>query len=151
MTHLQFPHPFDSVPFKKTIFPSTVGFDRIFSSLEDMEKMFGNYKPSTYPPYNILVNDNQYEIQIAVSGFKRENLDITLENDLLVVIGDIKEKEDNNMTYLHRGLASRKFEHKFKLSENVVVKSAKIEDGILYVNLEHIIPESSKMKQIPIL
>lgn len=147
MTHITFPYAFSP----KTIIPTTIGFDKMFSTLEEFDKLFEHTKPPTYPPYNIVKsNENLYEIQIAVSGFKRDDLDIIMEHQELIIRGDIKQKEEN-VSYLHKGLAFRKFEHKFKLSENVIVNTAFVEDGILYIKLEHVIPEDKKPKKIQIL
>ena len=125
--------------------PSTVGFDRLFDMVNELEVK----KPQTYPPYNIVkFDDDNYQIQIAVAGFLPDELDIEVKENNLTVNGAITISD--NVEYLHHGLASRDFSHTFKLSDTVVVKTADIVNGVLKIDLENIIPESKKPRKIPI-
>jgi len=136
--------------YGKSLLPSTVGFERLFSTLNEFDELLGNKKPSTYPPYNIVkFDDDNYQIQIAVSGFSKEDIVIETKNNQLTVNGAI-QTESTDFEYLHHGLASRDFSHTFKLSDTVFVKSADIINGVLNINLENIIPEEKKPRKIPI-
>jgi len=144
MTHL-------SLPYGKTLLPSTVGFDRLLSTFEEFDNLLGQgAKVQSYPPYNILKEDDEnYTIEIAVSGFKRDEIEITSEGGKLYVNGAIKTARTSDK-YLHRGIGTRDFSHKFVLSETVVVKDADIVDGLLVINLVNIIPEEKKPRKIEI-
>lgn len=134
----------------KNLLPSTVGFDRLLSTIEDFDTLFmEGRKAASYPPYNIIkTDDTNYTIEIAVAGFSRDDLDITAEGNKLTVTGTIKSEE--NKEYLHHGIGTRNFTHHFTLSDTVVVKSADIVNGLLLVKLENIIPEEKKPRKIPI-
>jgi molecular chaperone IbpA len=144
MTHL-------SLPYGKSLLPSTVGFDRLLSTFEEFDNLLGQgTKIQTYPPYNIIKEDNEtYTIEIAVSGFKRDEIEITSEGGKLYVNGAIKTARTSDK-YLHRGIGTRDFSHKFVLSDTVVVRDADIVDGLLVINLENIIPEEKKPRKIEI-
>lgn len=144
MTHL-------SLPYGKSLLPSTVGFDRILSTFEEFDNLLSQgAKVQTYPPYNILKEDNEnYTIEIAVSGFKRDEIEVTLDNGKLYVNGAIKTTRTTDK-YLHRGIGTRDFSHKFVLSDTIVVKDADITDGLLVINLVNIIPEEKKPRKIEI-
>jgi molecular chaperone IbpA len=87
-------------------------------------------------------------IELAVAGFKREEIDITLEDNKLTVQGNAKKDEDNGKTYYHRGIALRNFTRVFTLADTVVVKSADLVDGMLVIELENVIPENKKPRKI---
>lgn len=141
MTHI-------SLPYGKTLLPSTVGFDRLLSTFDEFESVL-NRGVQTYPPYNIIKeNETNYKIEIAVSGFSREDLDITFEGGKLSVDGAIKT--NTTRTYLHRGIGTRNFSHKFVLNEFVEVKGADIVDGLLVISLENVVPEEKKSRKINI-
>ena len=140
--------------YYKSLLPSTVGFDRLLSTIEDFESVMAGNKlaRNPYPPYNIVKeSENDYKIEIAISGFKREDIDITLEKSKLTVTGvsaadvDLKKRH-----YLHKGIASRNFTHVFTLNDTVIVKDADIVDGLLVITLENVIPEQNKARKIPI-
>lgn len=142
MTHI-------SLPYGKTLLPSTVGFDRLLSTFDEFESVL-NRGIQTYPPYNIIKEDEtNYKIEIAVSGFSREDLDITFEGGKLCVDGAIKTNTATR-TYLHRGIGTRNFSHKFVLNEFVEVKGAEIVDGLLVISLENVVPEEKKSRKINI-
>ena len=134
--------------YGRNLLPSTVGFDRLLSTLDEAlnipEKVL-----TSYPPYNIAkISEHRYVIELAVAGFKREEIDITLEDNKLTVQGNAKKDEDGNKTYYHRGIALRNFTRVFTLADTVVVNSADLVDGMLVVELQNIIPENKKPRKI---
>lgn len=134
--------------YGRNLLPSTVGFDRLLSTLDEAlnipEKVL-----TSYPPYNIAkISEDKYVIELAVAGFKREEIDITLEDNKLTVQGNAKKDEDGSKTYYHRGIALRNFTRVFTLADTVVVNSADLVDGMLVVELQNIIPESKKPRKI---
>jgi molecular chaperone IbpA len=134
-------------PFGRNILLSTVGFDRLLDAFSDLEDTLPENKAASYPPYNIIKRgDHDYVIEIAVAGFRRDELDITFEGRKLTVTGKVNANRDGE--YLHRGVAMREFTHKFTLAETVVVKSADLEDGMLVVRLQNVIPEEKKPRKI---
>ncbi len=126
---------------------SAVGFDRLAGLLEAASKADA---PSGYPPYNIEnVGENAYRIEIAVAGFKSEELAIEVKENLLTVTGK-KAANDDQKRYLHRGLAERDFDRRFQLADYVVVTDANLSDGLLSISLKRELPESLKPRQISI-
>jgi len=128
---------------------STVGFDRLLNAFTDLEKSVSENRSNSYPPYNILkVDDNDYEIQLAVAGFTQDEIDITVENNKLSITGKLKENRD--VQYLHRGIATRDFSHDFTLADTVVVQGADMRAGLLVVRLHNVVPETAKPRRIEI-
>lgn len=126
-----------------------VGFDRIF---DDMERRFANQLTTNYPPYNIArIEENLYEISIAVTGFDKNEINVTLEQDRLTVTGQRVERTDENVEFLHRGLALRDFERTFTLADHMKIKSAEMKNGILTILIEREIPEEMKPRVIDIV
>lgn len=137
--------------YGRTLLPATVGFDRLLSTMEEFDRMFEGAKVPTYPPYNIIKeNDTDYTIEIAVSGFKRDEIEISTEGNKLFVNGAIKVAQTDTKEYLHKGIGTRNFSHKYTLSDTVIVKGADIVDGLLVINLENQIPEEKKPRKIQI-
>jgi molecular chaperone IbpA len=125
-----------------------IGFDRVF---EDFENRWANNVQTNYPPHNVLkTGENTYAIQLAVSGFEKDEITVEVDQDRLVIIGERLREEDADTVYLHRGLATRDFQKVFPLAEHVEVRSSSIKNGILTVYLERIIPESLKPRRIEI-
>jgi len=136
--------------YGKNILPMTVGFDRLFSTMEEMDKLFGNTKVPSYPPYSILkLDDYNYEIQIAVAGFSVEDVEVETSQNKLIVSG-FARKPEVEPVYLHHGLANRDFKHVYTLSDLSIVRSADIVNGILKIKIENVIPEERKPKKIQI-
>jgi molecular chaperone IbpA len=136
--------------YGKSLLPSTVGFDRLLTTIDEFDRMFGNVKTPTYPPYNIVkFDDDNYEIQIAVAGFDKNDIVIETNRDVLTVNG-VSQKSETEVNYLHHGLAARDFRHTFRLSDTVIVNSADIVNGVLKISLENVIPEAKKPRKIPI-
>jgi molecular chaperone IbpA len=129
------------------LYRSAVGFDRLAGLLEAAAR---SEAPTGYPPYNIeTVGENAYRIEIAVAGFKPEELNIESRENTLTVQGK-KAANDEAKRYLHRGLAERNFERRFQLADHVVVTGAALADGLLSIDLERQIPEALKARRIEI-
>ena len=123
---------------------STVGFDRLFDLLENADAAQGGY-----PPYNIERSDeNNYRVTIAAAGFAEKDLSVEVADGVLTVTG--KREDAAKPAYLHQGIAGRAFELNFQLAEHVEVKGAKLENGLLHVDLERIVPEAKKPRRITI-
>lgn len=130
------------------LFRSTVGFDRMTQLMDTA--MTRSEQLDAYPPYNIEKqgNDN-YRITLAVAGFGRDDIDVTVKENALVVSAK-SEAEDNDRTFLHRGIAGRAFERSFQLADHLVVKGAEMDNGLLHIDLERVVPEELKPRQIAI-
>jgi len=132
------------------LFRHSVGFDRLDNMLD---RVFDNDKNTpSYPPYNIeKFNEDQYRITMAVAGFKLDDIEIMVHGDLLTVKGEHAiTKKDEEITYLYKGIANRSFNRKFNLADHVKVMSAKMEDGILKIELTREIPDAAKPRTIKI-
>jgi molecular chaperone IbpA len=127
-----------------------IGFDTMF---DQMERRYGNSINNNYPPHNILkTGENQYEIQLAVTGFEKSEISVTVESNVLTVRGESQSpNESTEIVYLHRGLASRDFAREFPLAEHIEISGAEIKNGMLTVKLVRNIPESAKPKIIDIV
>jgi molecular chaperone IbpA len=129
------------------LYRSVVGFDRLAALLEAAAK---SDAASGYPPYNIeTVGENAYRIEIAVAGFKPEELSIEARENVLTVQG-AKAANDEAKRYLHRGLAERNFERRFQMADYVVVTGAALADGLLTISLERQLPEQLKARRVEI-
>jgi molecular chaperone IbpA len=132
-----------------TLSRALVGFDTMF---DQMERRFANQVSTNYPPFNILKwNEDQYEIQIAITGFEKEEIRVEVERNQLSVFGESKEMSLGDAMYLHRGLATRDFEKTFTLAEHMEVKAAEIRNGMLRIQLFRNVPESEKPRIIDIV
>jgi molecular chaperone IbpA len=131
------------------LYRSTVGFDRLFSMLDNMGQPG---EAPTYPPYNIeRTGENAYRISMAVAGFAEGELSIESRENTLTVKGEkVENKEDAGKEYLFRGIAARSFERRFQLADHVEVKSASLENGLLHIELVREIPEAMKPRKIEI-
>jgi molecular chaperone IbpA len=129
-----------------------IGFDTMF---DQMERRYGNSINNNYPPHNILkTGENQYEIQIAVTGFEKSEISVTVESNVLTVKGEGAESirhENPEIVYLHRGLATRDFAREFPLAEHIEISGAEIKNGMLIVKLVRNIPDSAKPRIIDIV
>ncbi|MBO6521524.1 MAG: Hsp20 family protein [Rhodospirillales bacterium] len=129
------------------LFRHSVGFDRMQRLLDSAAQTEQN---TAYPPYNIeQLGDNGYQITLAVAGFSDDDIDITLTDRTLVVSGKMNDG-DEERKYLHRGIAGRAFERRFELADHIQVQGAKLENGLLHVALERVVPESEKPRKIEI-
>ena len=136
---------FDLTPLLR----STVGFDRMTRMLENSLSSAGE---ANYPPYNIVKEDeNNYEITIAVAGFSEDDIEITAKDNMLIVkTVEQPTKDEEEKTYLHRGIASRSFERHFQLADYIRVENARMENGMLYIALVRELPERMKPRTIAI-
>jgi molecular chaperone IbpA len=124
---------------------SLIGFDSLFTAACISAA-------NNYPPYNIINYDNsEYTIEIAIAGFKKEDITVNLTGNQLVIIGKRSQPHPSaNKIYMHRGLGFRDFEKSFSLAENIEIQSATIEDGVLTITLNHISPTPTITRQIQI-
>jgi molecular chaperone IbpA len=130
------------------LYRSTVGFDRLFSLVDGLGA--GETAQPTYPPYNIeRTGENAYRITMAVAGFGEGDLGIEVKENTLVVKGD-KTAVEENKAVLYRGIASRSFERRFQLADHMVVEGARLENGLLHIDLARVIPEALKSRRIEI-
>ena len=135
----------DFTPYRRT----TVGFDRLFDLLERQARLNAG---DNYPPFNIeRQGEDAYRITLAVAGFKPDELDITAQQNLLVVAGKKEDQvEGGERSFLHLGIANRSFERRFELADFVRVEDASLADGLLTVELVREVPEAMKPKKIAV-
>lgn len=131
------------------LFRTSVGFDRLARMLNADARLD---QGGGFPPYNIKANgEDRYEVTMAVAGFSESDLEITSENNKLIVSGNIgNEQEDKDDNYLYRGIATRSFERRFNLADHVRVTGARLDNGLLHIELEREIPEEMKPRSIEI-
>ena len=128
--------------------PYAVGFDRVFDTLN--RYVDNNVNSTGFPPYNIQkVGDFKYQIDMALAGFSKDDIEVEVADGTLSVRSDKKEEPEDEFTY-HRGISYRKFERKFTLADDLVVNGAKLENGMLTVDLERIVPEEKKPRLISV-
>ena len=127
--------------------PFAVGFDRTFDTLSILAN--SKTQNTNYPPYNIRkLPEDKYSIELAVAGFDEKDIDIEVSEQNLTIDG--KKSDEMNENLIHQGLASRNFNRKFVLSEDMVVQGAALSNGILYIGIQRVIPEHKKPKKIPL-
>ena len=130
------------------LFKTSIGFDNLVNEFFN-EPQFNN--ATGYPPYNITkTKDDEYEITLAVAGFKKSDIEIELEDGTLKITGTSNVLDSEEVEYLHKGISSRKFVKTFKLQEYIEVTNAAITNGLLVVELEYKLPEEKKPKAIKI-
>jgi molecular chaperone IbpA len=130
------------------LFRSTVGFDRLNRMLETARTLD---EVPAYPPYNIeKLSDDDYRITMAVAGFAREDIDITVKQNSLVVSAKGKAQPQDGATFLHRGIATRSFERQFDLADHIEVVDASLVNGMLSIDLQRRIPEALKARSVDI-
>jgi molecular chaperone IbpA len=130
------------------LYRSAVGFDRLAGLLETAAR---TGETTGWPPYNIeTTGENAYRIELAVAGFKPEELNLEVKENLLTVTGKKAANDDAARKYLHRGLAERDFERRFQLADYVVVTEANLDNGLLAISLKRELPEALKPRSIPI-
>ena len=128
--------------------PYAVGFDKIF---DDMFRYVDHASNSTgYPPYNIRKQDNLFQIEIALAGVSIEDVSIVVENGRLTIEHSPVKDELDTVQWIHKGISQRKFKRHFTLADDVVVNGANMENGMLYIELERIVPEEKKPRNIEI-
>ena len=135
---------FDFAPLYRT----SVGFDRLASLMNSATRQD---QGNSYPPYNIrTTGEDHYQITMAVAGFSEHDIDITTEQNRLLVSGNRNDETEEQGEYLHRGIATRSFERRFNLADHVKVVSASLENGLLHIDLERELPEAMKPRTIKI-
>jgi molecular chaperone IbpA len=130
------------------LYRSTVGFDRLANLLETVTQ----FDPSTpsYPPYNIeQLADNDYRITMAVAGFAEKDLAVEVKEGVLTITGK-RNGEEPKTSFLYQGIAGRSFERRFQLADHMEVKGARLEHGLLHVDIVRVIPEEKKARKISI-
>ena len=135
---------FDFTP----LFRSTIGFDRLARLVDTANRV--DSTAVSYPPYNIeKTGEDSYRLTMAVAGFSRGELDITVHENTLIVTAKAKQEEENGR-YLHRGIARRAFERRFSLADHIKVQGASLDNGLLHVDLVREVPEAMKPRTIKI-
>lgn len=122
----------------------SIGLDHMWDLMDAMTR---SHSGSAYPPYNLIKSGDDYSLEVAVAGFSREDLDITVQDNVLRIEG---KKSGDETQYVHKGIAARNFKHEFLLGEYVEVTSAFLDNGILHVDLARELPEEKKPKTIKI-
>jgi len=135
--------------------PVTVGFDNFFDHFERMFEADITAPVVNYPPYNIVrTGRNQFNIELALAGYNKKDIEVTVEEGQLTVKSkrlENTESKDANGEILHKGIASRYFERSFAIADDIEIKGAELKDGLLTISLEKIVPESKKLRTIEIL
>ena len=131
------------------LFRTTVGFDRMAHLMDSL----ANEPTNSFPPYNIeATNEDNYRITMAVAGFGEDDIELTGQDAQLLVSGRINRNDgEDGRTFLHHGIAERAFERRFNLADHVVVKDARLENGLLHINLVREVPEEKKPRKIAIV
>ena len=133
--------------------PLSVGFDDVFDHFESMFDGPSLSVGSNYPPYNIVkTSDNKFDVEVALAGFNKKDINVSVENGMLTIESkeDEKSKDDKDGEVLHKGISKRYFKKSFTISDDVEVKGAELKDGMLRVSMEKIIPEAKKLRTIDI-
>ena len=128
--------------------PLSVGFDDMFDHFESMFDV----PTINYPPYNIVkTGDNKFDIEVALTGFNKKDINVSVENGMLTIESKQEDKsKDKDGEVIHKGISKRYFKRSFTIADDVEVKGAELKDGLLRVSMEKIIPESKKLKTISI-
>ena len=129
--------------------PLSVGFDDMFDHFESMFDV----PTVNYPPYNLVkTGDNKFNIEIALAGFNKKDINITSENGMLTIESkqDEKSKDTKEGEVIHKGISKRYFKRSFTIADDVEIKGAELKDGLLKVSMEKIIPDAKKLKTITI-
>ena len=128
--------------------PLSVGFDDMFDHFESMFDV----PTINYPPYNIVkTGDNKFDIEVALAGFNKKDINVTSENNMLTIESKQDEKsKDKDGEVIHKGISKRYFKRSFTIADDVEIKGAELKDGLLKVSMEKIIPDAKKLKTITI-
>ena len=131
--------------------PLSVGFDDVFDHFESMCDG-STFIGSNYPPYNIVkTGDNKFDIEVALAGFNKKDINVTSENGMLTIESKQEDKsKDKDGEVLHKGISKRYFKKSFTIADDVEIKGAELKDGMLRVSMEKIVPEAKKLKTIEI-
>jgi len=135
------------------LYHSTLGFENLFNEVERMLEATTEKTNHSFPPHNIVkVDDYHYVVELAVAGYSKDEIDITVDDGHLIVKGNKDEKNVDlaDITYLHKGIGLRAFTKTLKIADTVEVRGAEYKDGILRIGLENVIPENKKPRKIEI-
>ena len=133
--------------------PVTIGFDNVFDHIERMfDTQFDSISVPNFPPYNIVkTGDNKYDVEVALAGFNKKDINVSVENGILTIESKTEDKsKDKDGEVIHKGISKRYFKKSFTISDDVEVKGAELKDGMLRVSMEKIIPEAKKLRTIDI-
>lgn len=132
--------------------PLSVGFDDVFNHFESMFDSDFRLPTVNYPPYNIVkTGTNKYDIEVALAGFGKKDIDVSVENGVLTIESKVEEKDkDEDGDTIYKGISKRYFKRSFTIADDVEVNGAELKDGLLKVSMEKIVPESKKLKTIEI-
>ena len=129
------------------LYPQFVGFDNIFNELERLVDGTAPTRNTSFPPHNIIkLDDNKYVVEMAVAGFGQDEVDVEIHDGTLIVKGE--KKDQTEVDYLYRGIATRSFTKSIRLSESIEVRGAQFKDGILKIGLENVVPDHKKPRKI---
>lgn len=132
------------------IWPSTIGFENVLKEIDDLLNATNSGSTTNFPPHNIIkLDDYQYVVELAIAGFNKQEVTITLKDATLEIKGQ-KNPEDSEIQYLHKGIGTRSFIKTIRLADTVEVKGADFKDGILRIALENVIPDAKKPRTIEI-
>jgi molecular chaperone IbpA len=132
------------------LYNTTLGFDKFFDDVEKLLSMDVQKTVSNFPPHNIIkLDESRYVVELAIAGFAKDEIEISVEDGKLTVKGERKEKE-TEVQYIHRGIGTRSFTKTLTIADTIEVKGAEFKDGILRIGLENIIPEHKKPRKIEI-
>jgi molecular chaperone IbpA len=130
-----------------TLYPQFVGFDQLFNELEKLVEGHTPARSTSFPPHNILkVDDNRFVVEMAVAGFGQDEVDVEIQDGVLIVKGE--KKDQSEVDYIYRGIATRSFTKSIRLSDTIEVRGAQFKDGILKIALENIVPDHKKPRKI---
>ena len=130
--------------------PLSVGFDDVFDHFESMFD-YDTVNVSNYPPYNIVkTGDNKYDVELALAGFNKKDINVSVENGMLTIESKEDKSKDKDGEVIHKGISKRYFKKSFTISDDVEVKGAELKDGMLRVSMEKIVPEAKKLRTIDI-
>ena len=132
--------------------PVTIGFDNVFDHFERMfEDDFRALSVPNFPPYNIVkTGNNKYDVELALAGYSKKDITVSLEDGVLTIKSIKEYKEDKEDGVIHKGIAKRYFSKAFTIADDVEVRGAELKDGLLKVSLERIVPESKKPRTIEV-
>lgn len=123
------------------------GLDNIFQAMEQFSR---NENHQKYPPYNIVKNDDNYVLEFALAGWSMEELKLVLEKNVLTVSGQKAESQKDGENFVHRGIANRSFQSQFTIGDSVQIRDANLNNGVLTINMDIVIPEEDKPRNIEI-
>jgi molecular chaperone IbpA len=133
-----------------TLVPTTLGFERFFNEVEKMLDADIKQTTTNFPPHNILkLDDNRYVVELAVAGFSKDEIEVSVADGNLTIKGDKSERQEN-VQYIHRGIGTRSFTKTLKVADTIEVRGAEFKDGILRIGLENIVPDHKKPRKIEI-